>query len=180
MKMDNRAGTYIKQSTGYKAFIPKPLPPDPPIILNAELQNLLRITEEFTPIQTRKHTESHNAFRSDHYCCNVLKQVMKCTDQIYITGYKIWQHRLTWLERKAARQGYLFFGAPNKRSMAASLCDFYLNFIQPFAQTHFKDEKKAYEVFLRLAKMNEGFPIALMSYAEAFCLATIPREWSNG
>lgn len=39
--MGNRAGLYIKQATGYKAFIPKPLPPDPPIVLSAELQNLL-------------------------------------------------------------------------------------------------------------------------------------------
>jgi Fic family protein len=36
-----RAGRYIKQSTGYRAFIPAPLPPDPPIKLEGELQALL-------------------------------------------------------------------------------------------------------------------------------------------
>lgn len=36
-----RAGRYITQLTGYKAFIPVPLPPDPPISWDEELQNLL-------------------------------------------------------------------------------------------------------------------------------------------
>jgi Fic family protein len=36
-----RAGRYITQPTGYKAFIPAPLPPDPPIVWDEELQNLL-------------------------------------------------------------------------------------------------------------------------------------------
>ena len=67
---------------------------------------------------------------------------MECTDQTYVTGYKIWQHELEWLERKAARQGYLFFGAPNERSTAVPPRDFYLYFIQPFDPPHFKDEKK--------------------------------------
>ncbi|MGH8473566.1 MAG: Fic/DOC family N-terminal domain-containing protein [Gammaproteobacteria bacterium] len=33
-----RAGTYQKQPTGYRAFIPAPLPPDPPIQLEGGLQ----------------------------------------------------------------------------------------------------------------------------------------------
>lgn len=38
---NSRAGRYISQSQGYRAFIPAPLPPDPPIQLNLELQTLL-------------------------------------------------------------------------------------------------------------------------------------------
>ncbi|HAJ32289.1 MAG TPA: cell filamentation protein Fic [Candidatus Atribacteria bacterium] len=37
----NRAGRYIKQLTGYKAYIPKLLPPAPPIKYDGELRNLL-------------------------------------------------------------------------------------------------------------------------------------------
>lgn len=37
----NRAGRYIRQPTGYRAFIPTPLPPDPPVALSGELQGLL-------------------------------------------------------------------------------------------------------------------------------------------
>ena len=37
----HRAGTYRRQSTGYRAFIPAPLPPNPPIQITGELQVLL-------------------------------------------------------------------------------------------------------------------------------------------
>lgn len=37
----HRAGRYIRQSTGYQAFIPAPLPPQPPLVLDAALTNLL-------------------------------------------------------------------------------------------------------------------------------------------
>jgi len=36
-----RAGRYIRQSTGYRAFIPSPLPPVPPVNYDAEMQRLL-------------------------------------------------------------------------------------------------------------------------------------------
>ena len=39
--MNKRAGTFVMQSGGYKAFIPAPLPPNPPIEYDEELQSLL-------------------------------------------------------------------------------------------------------------------------------------------
>ena len=36
-----RAGRYVRQSTGYRAFIPTPLPPDPPVRVDGELRVLL-------------------------------------------------------------------------------------------------------------------------------------------
>jgi Fic family protein len=36
-----RAGNYVKQPSGYRAFIPAPLPPDPPVKMDAELTKLL-------------------------------------------------------------------------------------------------------------------------------------------
>ncbi|MFM9114908.1 MAG: Fic family protein [Planctomycetota bacterium] len=36
-----RSGRYIQQPTGYRAFIPNPLPPDPPIVISPEIQVLL-------------------------------------------------------------------------------------------------------------------------------------------
>jgi Fic family protein len=38
---DHRAGTYVRQPTGYKAFLPKPLPPEPSIAFDGELLTLL-------------------------------------------------------------------------------------------------------------------------------------------
>src|SRR5437016_2565173 len=36
-----RAGNLIQQPSGYKAFVPKGLPPDPPVTLDAELTRIL-------------------------------------------------------------------------------------------------------------------------------------------
>ena len=36
-----RAGRFIRQLAGYPAFVPAPLPPDPPLVMDAELLSLL-------------------------------------------------------------------------------------------------------------------------------------------
>jgi len=36
-----RTGQYVKQPTGYKAFVPAPLPPNPPVQMDAQLTRLL-------------------------------------------------------------------------------------------------------------------------------------------
>lgn len=71
----------------------------------------LKKTDDFDAL-IEKRAESLDASQLDRYYYEALKRVMECTDQTYVTGYKIWQHELEWLEHKAARQGYLFFGAP--------------------------------------------------------------------
>ena len=43
--MDHRAGRYLPQPTGYRAFIPAPLPPVPPIRMEGELQSLLSLAD---------------------------------------------------------------------------------------------------------------------------------------
>ena len=37
----NRAGRYVQQTSGYRAFLPAPLPPEPPLRMGGELQQLL-------------------------------------------------------------------------------------------------------------------------------------------
>ncbi|HEC62274.1 MAG TPA: ATP-binding protein [bacterium] len=122
--------------------------------------------------QIRNRAESLEPSELDRYYYEALKRVMECTDQTYVTGYKIWQYELEWLERKAARQGYLFFGAPNERSTAVPPRDFYLYFIQPFDPPHFKDEKKSDELFLRLTNTDDEFRTTLSNYAAALDLAS--------
>lgn len=41
MELLGRAGRYVKQLEGYRAFIPAPLPPDPPVQLDHQMQALL-------------------------------------------------------------------------------------------------------------------------------------------
>jgi len=132
----------------------------------------LKKTDDFDAI-IDKRAESLDASQLDRYYYEALKRVMECTDQkTYVTGYKIWQHELEWLEHKATRQGYLFFGAPNERSTAVPPRDFYLYFIQPFDAPHFKDEKKADELFLRLNSPDNEFRTILKNYAAALDLAS--------
>jgi anion-transporting ArsA/GET3 family ATPase len=131
----------------------------------------LKKTDDFDAL-IEKRAESLDSSQLDRYYYEALKRVMECTDQTYVTGYKIWQHELEWLEHKAARQGYLFFGAPNERSTVVPPRDFYLYFIQPFDAPHFKDEKKPDELFLRLTKADDEFRTALKNYAAALDLAS--------
>ncbi len=133
----------------------------------------LKKTDDFDALIERR-AESLDASQLDRYYYEALRRVMECTDQTYVTGYKIWQHELEWLKRKAARQGYLFFGAPNERSTAIPPRDFYLYFIQPFDAPYFKDEKTSDELFLRLSNtnMDSEFRTALGNYAASLDLAS--------
>ncbi|KGO32875.1 ATPase, partial [Desulfobulbus sp. Tol-SR] len=115
--------------------------------------------------------ESLGQAQLDRFYYEALKRVMECQDATYVTGYKIWQHELVWQEHKAARSGYLFFGAPNERSTAVPPRDFYLYFIQPNDPPRFKDDKASDEVFFRLKGTDEEFQTALKSYAAALDLA---------
>ena len=139
--------------------------------VNRQVYLDLKKTDDFDAL-IEKRAESLDPSQLDRYYYEALRRVMECTDQTYVSGYKIWQHELEWLDRKAAREGYLFFGAPNERSTATPPRDFYLYFIQPFDPPQFKDEKKADELFLRLKTMDEEFRTALRNFAAAMDLAS--------
>jgi hypothetical protein len=130
----------------------------------------LKKTDDFDAlIDNRADALSDNEL--DRFYYEALKRVMECQDATYVTGYKIWQHELTWHEHKAARTGYLFYGAPNERSTAVPQRDFYIYFIQPNDPPRFKDEKLSDEVFFRLNNADKEFQTALKSYAAALDLA---------
>lgn len=130
----------------------------------------LKKTDDFDAL-IDKRAESLGQAQLDRFYYEALKRVMECQDATYVTGYKIWQHELVWQEHKAARTGYLFFGAPNERSTAVPQRDFYLYFIQPADPPRFKDDKAGDEVFFRLKGSDVEFQTALKSYAAALDLA---------
>lgn len=131
----------------------------------------LKKTDDFDAL-IEKRGESLDESKMDRYYYEALKQIMECTDHTYATGYKIWQHEIEWLDRKAARQGYLFFGSPNERSTAVPPRDFYIYFIQPFDPPRYRDEKKPDELLLNLIKRDEEFLKSLNNYAAALDLAS--------
>ena len=131
----------------------------------------LKKTEDYDAL-IAKRGESLGDSQLDRYYYAALRRVMESSDETYVTGYLIWQHELEWRDRRAARQGYLFFGAPNERSTAVPPRDFYVYFLQPFDPPHFKDEKKPDEVFFRLAGGDPTFRDALRNYAAAIDLGS--------
>lgn len=119
-----------------------------------------------------KRSESLGEEQLDRYYFDALQRVMERMDQPLVTGFRIWPYELEWRERKAARSGYLFFGAPNERSTAQPPKDFYLYFLQPYNPPHYKDEKKPDEVFFRLSGADDTFRQSLNRYAAALDLAS--------
>lgn len=121
-------------------------------------------------IEQRAETLDNSAL--DIYYFNVLEKVVDCSETTYVTGYKIWYYEIPWNECKVTREGYLFFGAPNERSTAQPPRDFYIYILQPYEPSHFKDEHKQDEIFIRLKKKDEKFDRFLKLYAGA-------KEMSN-
>ena len=126
----------------------------------------LKKTDDFDAL-IEKRAESLDPSQFDRFYYEALKQALECSDQTYVSHYRIWEHELEWRERKASRLGYLFFGAPNDRSTAVPPRDFYLYFLQIHEVPPYKDEKKADEVFFRLTGIDDKFRDALVRYAAA-------------
>ena len=50
---EGRAGRYVAQPTGYRAFTPTPLPPEPPLDLGGHLRDLLSEADGCKPVLGR-------------------------------------------------------------------------------------------------------------------------------
>lgn len=127
--------------------------------------------EDYDALIDRRADSLDDSTLDRFYFQALLQILVEKPDQPVRSGYRIWQDELEWTERKAARLGYLFFGTPSERSTAVPPRDFYLYFIQPFDPPHYRDEKKADEVFFRLSRRDEAFQSALRRYAAAMLLA---------
>jgi len=119
-----------------------------------------------------KKAETLGPNQLDRHYFNALARVMECTDETHKTGYKIWEYELEWRDRKAGRNGYLFFGVPNERNTAQPPRDFYLHFLQPHEAHYIKDKNKSDEVFFSLAHPDNSLNDSLRLYAASLELAT--------
>jgi energy-coupling factor transporter ATP-binding protein EcfA2 len=93
----------------------------------------------------------------DQYYFALLRRVMQCSDETYVSGVSIWEYDLVWQEKKVTRTGYLFFGAPNERSTAQPPQDYCIYFLQPFDPLLFTDEERPDEVFFYLKERSPEF-----------------------
>lgn len=121
-----------------------------------------------------KRGESLDDEDLDNAYYQAIAHLMERTDEAtHLPGHKIWQYPLEWFERRAHRDGYLFFGSPNDRPTAYPARDFYLYFVQPYDPPKFKDEEKPDEVFLRLASKDEALTGILRRFSAASALHAI-------
>lgn len=122
--------------------------------------------------QIEKRADALSDDSLDRAYFGAIKQLMEQSDDFcYVTGHQIWQYQIEWQERRAERDGYLFFGAPNDRPTAQPERDFYIYFVQPFEPPRFRDENKADEVFFRLKGLDDEIRKHLAFYAAALELA---------
>lgn len=121
-----------------------------------------------------KRGESLDDEDLDNAYYQAIAHLMERTDEAtHLPGHKIWQYPLEWFERRAHRDGYLFFGSPNDRPTAYPARDFYLYFVQPYDPPKFKDVEKSDEVFLRLASKDEVLTAILRRFSSASALSTL-------
>lgn len=104
-----------------------------------------------------ERAEDLSDYMLDQYYFALLRRVMQCSDETYVSGVSIWEYDLVWQEKKVTRTGYLFFGAPNERSTAQPPQDYYIYFLQPFDPPPFTDEERPDEVFFYLKERSPEF-----------------------
>ena len=132
----------------------------------------LQKTEDFDAIIERR-IEAISPEELDRAYYDALKRVLEKSDRpAHQNLAGIWEHEVLWLDRKAGREGYLFFGTPNERNTAIPPLEFYLYFLQPYDAAIYADEERADEVFFHLAKRDDTFEAALRRYAAATALAS--------
>ena len=103
----------------------------------------LKKTDDFDAL-IEKRAESLDLSQLDRYYYEALKHCDGVHGQdLHNRLSDLGNTRSKWLDRKASRQGYLFFGPPNERSTAVPPRDFYLYFVQPFRRTALQGRKEA-------------------------------------
>lgn len=121
----------------------------------------------------KKRAESLSDDELDRRYFSALARLLETSDVTHVPDYRIWEHELEWLTRRAGRSGYLFFGAPNERSTAQPPRDFYLYFVQPHVPPRYSNDKRPDEVFFTLKDRDEKFDTSLALYAGAQALAAM-------
>ena len=89
MNNSSRAGQYIQQPGGYSSFIPAPLPPQPAIIFDAELQGMLTKAERAIAVldgatQTLPHADNYieMSMRREAVFSSLIDGVESSVDQL--------------------------------------------------------------------------------------------------
>lgn len=83
----------------------------------------------------------------------------------HVTGRKIYEYHINWIDKNIFREGYLFMGLPTERPTAQPPQDFYVYILPLFGLNHIENPLKD-EVYFTFQK-NEKFIELLKNYAGA-------------
>ena len=108
----------------------------------------------------------------NRYFYDVVYKCLEWDKDVYVPGFKIYQHDLNWDSHKIFREGYLFMGLPEERSTAQPERDFYIHIMPPYGDKHSKTNDLPDEVYFYF-KSTDEFKDMLSFYSAANLQADI-------
>lgn len=103
----------------------------------------------------------------DQYFFQFLAEVLPVEGETYRTGFRIWQHHITWLSHNCEREGYIFMGNPAAKSTTQPQQHFYIYFMPIFEPSPLQSAPLDDEVCLWMTKMDDELRQAVTRYGAA-------------
>lgn len=103
----------------------------------------------------------------DQYFFQFLAEVLPVEGETYRTGFRIWQHHITWLSHNCERDGYIFMGNPAAKSTTQPQQHFYIYFMPIFEPSPLQSAPLDDEVCIWMTRMDEELKQAVSRYGAA-------------
>ncbi len=103
----------------------------------------------------------------DQYFFQFLAEVLPVEGETYRTGFRIWQHHITWLSHNCEREGYIFMGNPAAKSTTQPQQHFYIYFMPIFEPSPLQSASLDDEVCLWMTSMDDELRKAIARYGAA-------------
>lgn len=113
------------------------------------------------------YAEQMSPGERDEYFYEFLAQVLPVEGETYRTGFRIWQHHITWLSHNCEREGYIFMGNPAAKSTTQPQQHFYIYLMPIFEDSPLQSAPLDDEVCLWMTKMDDSLRQAVSKYGAA-------------
>jgi len=122
--------------------------------------NIQQLVREYADDVVKRNPEL-----ADEYFYDFLQEALEFKQNPYRSGFKIWQHSLTWTNTKSFRLGYVFFGNPNERSTTEPIQQYYLFYGPLFTDIIRNDGPD--EIYIDLSGLSVEFRYVIYLYGAA-------------
>lgn len=122
--------------------------------------NIQQLVREYADDVVKRNPEL-----ADEYFYDFLQEALEFKQNPYRSGFKIWQHSLTWTDTKSFRLGYVFFGNPNERSTTEPIQQYYLFYGPLFTDIIRNDGPD--EIYIDLSGLSAEFRDVIYLYGAA-------------